>query len=193
MGKGRNRYGTGAGYIGRTTSRSARRTGTQASCTGDVVRKIDGHLSTDRQSSARRLARLRRNHRGLAAFASRVLDKQTGTSCNQTGRNLIGRTVKLNGRGNRAGEEYITYFQDLSMTVYNYISRMQVALLVLISTYVWNQGQANPMVGDTKPLPSKCRVNILRSYSIVACPGRYKRCRFLRPVRIDQQSLRERH
>ena len=41
------------------------------------------------------------------------------------------------------------------MTVYNYISRMQVALLVLISTYVWNQGQATPMVGDTKSLPSK--------------------------------------
>ena len=30
-----------------------------------------------------------------------------------------------------------------------------MALLVLISTYVWNQGQANPLVGDFKPLLSK--------------------------------------
>ena len=68
---------------------------------------------------------------------------------------MIGRTVNLNSRGNWAGKKYITYLQDLSMTVYNYISRMQVVLLALISTYVWNQGQANPRGGDTKPLTSK--------------------------------------
>ena len=32
---------------------------------------------------------------------------------------------------------------------------MKVALLMMISTYVWNLGQANPMAGDKKPLPSK--------------------------------------
>ena len=104
--------------------------------------KIDGTLTTGRQDSARRLTYLRRNHRGLAAFASRASDGQTGTSCNQTGRNTIGRTVNLNSSGKRAGKEYITYLWDLSTTVYKYISRMKVALLMLISTYVWNQGQA---------------------------------------------------
>ena len=151
MGRGRNRYGPGAGFIRGAAIRGARHAGTQARGTDDVIRQIDAHLAAGRQNSARRLAHLRSNHRGLAASASRVSDEQTRTSHIQTGRNIIRRTV----RGNRAGKEYITYLWDLSTTVYNYISRMQVALLVLISTYVWNQGQANPMVGDTKPLPSK--------------------------------------
>ena len=67
----------------------------------------------------------------------------------------IRRTVNLTRGVSRAGKEYIAYLGDLSTSVYNYISRMKVALLVMISTYVWNQGQANPMVGDKKPLPSK--------------------------------------
>ena len=112
VGRGRNRYVTRAGSIRQAPIRGARRTGTQASCTDDVVRQVDGHLTTGRQNSAKRLVHLRRNHRGLAASASRVSDGQTGTSRNQTGRNIIRRTVNLNSRGNRAGKEYITYLYD---------------------------------------------------------------------------------
>ena len=121
VGKGRNRYGAGAGYVGRTTNRSARQTGTQASCTGDVVRQINGHLSAGRQHSARRLTHLRRNHKGLAAFALRVSDRRTGAPCNQTERNLIGQMVNLNSRGNWAGKKCITSLQDFSRAVYNYM------------------------------------------------------------------------
>ena len=155
VGWGRNRYRTGSGPIRRAATRGGRGTSTQASCTDYVVRKIDGTLTTGSQGSARRLTYLRHNRRGLAAFASRVLVGRTGTPCNQTGRNTIRRKVNLNSGGNRAGKEYITHLWDHSTTVYKHISRMKVALLVLIWTYVWNQGQENPMVGDNKPLPSK--------------------------------------
>ena len=40
---------------------------------------------------------------------------------------------------------------------------MQVVLITLISTYVWNQGQANPQGGDTKPLPSKYSAQLFDS------------------------------
>ena len=66
----RNGYRAGAGSIRRPAVRGARRASTQARVTNDVIGQIDGHLARGRQSSARRLARLRRNHRGLAAFAS---------------------------------------------------------------------------------------------------------------------------
>ena len=75
-------------------------------------------------------------------------------SCNQTERNLIGWTVNLNSGGNQAVKKYINYLQNLSRSVYNYISR-KVVLIALISTYVWNQEQANPQGGDSKPFPSK--------------------------------------
>ena len=107
------------------------------------------------QHSTRGLARLRRDTQGLANDASRNLDERTGTSCNQGKRNLIGQTVKLHSGGNWAGKEYINYLQDLSRSVSNYISRMQVVFLVLISTYVWNQGQVSPLVGENQPLRSK--------------------------------------
>ena len=32
---------------------------------------------------------------------------------------------------------------------------MKEALIVMISTYVWNLGQTNPMAGIKEPLPSK--------------------------------------
>ena len=78
-GRGRNWYGTRAGSIRRADIRGARRNSTQASCTDDVVRKIDGTLTRGRQDSARRLTYLHRNHRGLAAFPSRASDGQTST------------------------------------------------------------------------------------------------------------------
>ena len=80
VGRGRNQYGTGAGSIRRAAIRGARRTGIQASCTDDVVRQIDGHLAAGRQNSVKSIAHLHRNHRGLAASASRVLDGQTTRS-----------------------------------------------------------------------------------------------------------------
>ena len=85
---------------------------------------------------------------------------QTGTSYKQTQKILIGQTVKSNSGGSRDGKNYINYLQDISTLVYNYISIMQGALIVLISTYVWNQGQASPLVGDNQPLPSKYSVQL---------------------------------
>ena len=41
--EGRNRYGAGVDYVGQNIHWTARQTGTQASCTGDVVRQIGGH------------------------------------------------------------------------------------------------------------------------------------------------------
>ena len=142
----RNRYGTGARSIRRAAIRGARRTSTQAGCIADVVRKINGTLTTGRQGSTRRSTHLRRNRRGLVDFTSSVLGGRTSTSRNLPGRDTIRRTVKW----------------DLRATVYKHISRMKVALLVLISTYVWNQGQANPRVGDNKPLQNTSRIQTLQ-------------------------------
>ena len=144
----RNRYGTGARSIRRATIRGARHTSTQAGCIADVVRKIDGTLMTGRQGSTRRLTHLRRNRRGLVDFTSSVLGGHTSTSRNLPGRDTIRRTVKW----------------DLRATVYKHISRMKVALLVLISTYV----------RDKQILGSEI-INLCR------IPTGYKRYRFLRP------------
>ena len=137
-----------------------RQTGTQASCPGDVVRQIGGHSTRGGQGNTRELAHPSRDNQGLTNDAARIPDGWTGTSYNQTKRNLIGQAVKSNDGGNRAGKKYISYLRDISKSVSNYISRMQGALLVLISAYVWNQGQASPLVGDNQPLPSKYSVQL---------------------------------
>ena len=38
---------------------------------------------------------------------------------------------------------------------------MTGALIVMISTYVWNLGQTNPMAGIKEPLPSKYSAQLL--------------------------------
>ena len=65
-------------------------TGTQASCTGDAIRQIEGHSTVGGQHSTRGLGHLRRDNQGLTNDASRIPDGRTGTSSNQTERNLIG-------------------------------------------------------------------------------------------------------
>ena len=69
---------------------------------------------------------------------------------------------------------------------------MKVALLVMISTYVWNQGQANPMVGDKKLLPSKYSAQLLdcgvpRKIQLLQIP---ETCED-RSVEIEREILRE--
>ena len=154
-----------------------RQTGTRDNWTGDVVRQIGGYPTRGGQGDTSKLAKLTNNAAGIPAgqtgtsynptqgnligqVVKSIPDGQTGTSYNQTQKNLIGQTVKSNSGGNQAGKNYINYLQDISRLVYNYISIMQGALIVLISTYVWNQGQASPLVGDNQPLPSKYSVQL---------------------------------
>ena len=125
--EGRNQYRARVGYVEQNTRRSARQTGTQANCTGDVIRQIGGHPIVEGQHSTRGLAngasrildgqtgtsynQTERNLIGrLANDASRISDGWPGTPCNQAERNLIGQTVKLNSGGNRAGQKKYKLF-----------------------------------------------------------------------------------
>ena len=106
-----------------------RQTGTQANCTGDVIRQIGGHPTRGGQGNTRELAHLTNNAAGipdgrtgtasnqtdrnliggLQNVAPRIPEEQTGTSHNQMQKNLIGQAVKSNGGGHRAGKIYINY------------------------------------------------------------------------------------
>ena len=129
-----------------------RRTGTQANCTDDDIEKNNGTQDKARQQgSARRFLYPRRNHRGLAICASRVSNGRTGILHERAGTTTRRQTVNLTRGGNRTVKEYITYLGEIRTSVYNWICNMKSALLVLISTYVWDLGQANPMGGTKEP------------------------------------------
>ena len=96
MWKERGWFGTKQGLSRHPAAWGVRRAGTQANWTDDVREKIDGTQIRARQSSAKRLTYLHRTHRGLAVYASRVPDGQTGMLRSQTGTNAIRRIVNLN-------------------------------------------------------------------------------------------------
>ena len=79
------------------------------------------------QRNTREIAHSSRDNQGLTNDAASIPDRQTGTSYNQTKRNLIGQAVKSNDGGNQAGKKYISYLRIISKSVFNYISRMQGA------------------------------------------------------------------
>ena len=121
-----------------------RRSGTHTSLEGDVIDKNNGQKE-DRQDSTRRVTC---THKRRGGNALRISSSRTGTLARRHRPTQGRQTVKLKKEMCRTGLEFKTHPHNIPATVHHWISKMKVALIVMISTYVWNLGQANPLVGD---------------------------------------------
>ena len=95
-----------------------------------------------------------------AGYALRVSGSCTFTLARRHRSTQGRRTVNPKKEMCRTGLEFKTHPHSIPATVHHWISKMKVALIVMISTYVWNLGQANPLVGDKEPLLSKYSVQL---------------------------------
>ena len=163
------------------------RSSTQARRRGDVTDKNNGQKINDKQSSAKGSTCLKRRHKGLLIYTPRVSGNWAGTLHSRAGTDSRRRMVNPTRRGSLTDRGHKPYPYSVKATVYGWISKMKGALLVMISTYVWNLGQTNPMVRNL------CLVNTQLSYSIVACQGKYSCYRYQKPARTDQKRWRGLH
>ena len=124
---------------------------------GDVADKNYGHKFNDKQGSATRVTCLNHKRRGLTIYAPRISGNHAGTHHSQSGSINSRRTVKPTRGVRRTGQELKTYLHSVKATVYNWISKMKGALIVMISMYDWNLGQTNPR----PELRNLCLVNTL--------------------------------
>ena len=155
MRRGRRRYGSRYRSDLQAAAKEIIRSITQVSLRGDVVEKNDGRKANGRQDSAARVTWRDLKRRRLTIYAPRILSSRTGTPHSRPGSSNDRQTVKPTREMSRTGQEFKTHPHIVRTAVYNWISRMKVALIAMISTYVWNLGQTKPMVGIKEPLQSK--------------------------------------
>ena len=131
MERGRNRAVTQESLNSKAGGWEKRRNSTRASCTGDVTDKNDGHKV--------------------------ILLGRGGTQRSQAEAVKKRRTVKQTRGESGHCTRYRWYMWGTKATVYNWISKVQGAVFIMISTCIWSLVQATPMMTSKEPLHSKRR------------------------------------
>ena len=126
---------------------------------------------------------LRWNRRRSSTYAQKDSLGRVGTTHKQAGAVTRGRTVKQTRGGSRPVQEYRPYLCSIKATVYHWISKMQGALLIMISTNIWSLGQTNPMARIKEPLPSKYSAQLF----VVEYQKKYSCYKYQKPERKDQK------
>ena len=110
-----------------------RRNSTKTADTSCVIGSNKRDENPARQTKINEMLRRRRVRKRLTNCAQRRLRSQTGTSAGRAGC-VVGQTVNLRGEGGKRDERHNYSQRTVKDTVFNLPSRMQAAVLILIST-----------------------------------------------------------